>query len=348
MSGYWQQLLMKTSYLCKQCQNIKFIIRFWYHLFSALFRYINMAHDIDLVPSQLWFCRAICTILFTSSMCSTLFILSMTFERFYSIIKPHKAASFNTVKKAKIIIGYIMTFSIGYNFPLWFLSSQVGESRNCNAYTFAMNSIPGQIYYWSANVLNFILPFLLLLIMNTVIISTLRNRSKFFSNSTGQGQIQGQDQIEQQIQKFKTAEIQIFVMLLLVTFSYLILNSPTYLYVFLVFANVNKQTPFSQALFHLFFSVAQKALYTNYGINFFLYVMSGQKFRKDLISAVKNILRLIICRTQVNSYAPEFNTSSTAFSNWNISLKYWSDRWIPSVILINWFWGVMAKKTTLL
>ena len=29
-------------------------------------------------------------------------ILNMTFERFYGIIKPHKAVSFNTVKRAKI------------------------------------------------------------------------------------------------------------------------------------------------------------------------------------------------------------------------------------------------------
>ena len=95
-----------------------------------------MAHDIDLALSQLWFCRAICTILFTSSMCSTLFTLSMTFERFYSIIRPHKAASFNTAKKAKIIIGCIVIFSIGYNFPLWFLSSQVGESKKLQCICF--------------------------------------------------------------------------------------------------------------------------------------------------------------------------------------------------------------------
>ena len=35
--------------------------------------------------------------------------------------------------------------------------------------------------------------------------------------------------------------------------------------------------------FYLFFNVAQKLHYTNHGINFFLYVMSGQKFRRDLM-----------------------------------------------------------------
>ena len=274
-----------------------------------------MAHDMDLAPSQLWFCKAIAFVLFTSSMCCTFFILSMTFERFYSIIRPHKAASFNTVKRAKITILCIILFSVGYNSPLWILSSQVvGQSRNCNAYALAMNSIPGQVYYWSANISHFVLPFLLLLIMNTVIINTLSSRSKFRAECQGQGQRQGQ--VQRHMQKVGNSEKQIFVMLLLVTFSYLLLNTPTYLLVFLNFANIKKQTPYSLALFHLFYSVAQKALYTNYGINFFLYVMSGQKFRKDFILVLKNILHLIICgkkyREQSISNPSEFNTSSSS------------------------------------
>ena len=35
--------------------------------------------------------------------------------------------------------------------------------------------------------------------------------------------------------------------------------------------------------FHLFYHVGEKTFYSNNGINFFLYVISGQKFRSDLI-----------------------------------------------------------------
>ena len=41
-------------------------------------------------------------------------------------------------------------------------------------------------------------------------------------------------------------------------------------------------TPFYYASLHLLYQVGQKAFYTNHGINFFLYVISGQKFRTDL------------------------------------------------------------------
>ena len=42
--------------------------------------------------------------------------------------------------------------------------------------------------------------------------------------------------------------------------------------------------------FYLYYNVAQKLHYTNHGINFFLYVISGQKFRNDLV-------RLFPCMT---------------------------------------------------
>ena len=44
------------------------------------------------------------------------------------------------------------------------------------------------------------------------------------------------------------------------------------------------QSPYHFAVFTMFFQEAEKAFYTNFGINFFLYVLSGQKFRKDLIN----------------------------------------------------------------
>ena len=263
----------------------------YFSYLQALFRYINMAHDMDLAPSQYWFCTAIVTILFTSSMCSTFFILSMTLERCYSIIRPHKAASFNTVRRAKINILCIIIFSVVYNLPSWFVTAQDGESRNCVPYGYAMNSLHGQVYYWTSNVLNFMLPFILLLIMNTVIINTLSKRSRLITRIRGHGQSQGQwqGQTDEDCQKSKNSDTQISVMLLFVTFSYLLLNSPTYIYIFLIIAEVKKQTPYDIALFHLIFSVGQKALYTNYGINFFLYAISGQKFRTNLLSLLKSI-----------------------------------------------------------
>ena len=84
---------------------------------SGLCTYLTMVHDVPIPPNQYWYCTLAITILFSSFLCSTLLILSMTFDRFYSIIMPHKAASFNTVKRAKMTILCIVLFSIVYNIP---------------------------------------------------------------------------------------------------------------------------------------------------------------------------------------------------------------------------------------
>ena len=63
-------------------------------------------------PNPLWNCKIANTAVFTSMMWSTLFILSMTLRDFYSIVRPHKAASFNTVKRAKITIAVDVNFGI--------------------------------------------------------------------------------------------------------------------------------------------------------------------------------------------------------------------------------------------
>ena len=203
-------------------------------------------------------------------------ILSMTFEHFYSIIRPHKAASFNTVKRAKITILCIVLFSVLYHIPHWFISGNI--RRLCLTNVISADKSIGEFYYWFSEILHFILPFILLLIMNSVIIHTLHERSKL---NIGQGQSEGQTT------KTKNSERQIFTMLLAVTFGFLILTTPVKVLVFymnLFFSN----TPQYFAGLYLFYQIGEKTYYTNYGINFFLYVISGQKFRQDLMNLFKH------------------------------------------------------------
>ena len=253
--------------------SLKILTKFFF--FLGFTRYFNKVEHIDMPPSQFWYCTLSITILWMSSLCSTLFILNMTFDRFYSIIKPHKAASFNTVKKAKITIVCIVIFSILYNVPHFFITAQ--QERQCIPFGNAIESLFGQIYYWLSLIINFFIPFVLLLVMNSFIIHTIRNRGKNDVRSEGQGQ--GSN--------IKSSEMQIYVILLLVTFGFLILMTPSYvLFVYVMFVDYEKNA-YSYAGFILFHSVAQKTYYTNYGINFYLYVISGQKFRADLMQLLR-------------------------------------------------------------
>ena len=225
-----------------------------------------MMHDVQMPLGQYRHCTLAAQAFFTTTLCTTLLIMSMTFDRFYSIMRPHKAASFNTVKRAKITIACIFIFSILYNVPHLFISDH--QEWKCLPYGKAMKTTIGLFYYWLSFVIQFALPFISLLIMNSVIIHTLRNRSILKKegpgkNSEGQGESKGQGQ------KIKHLDNQVYVILLLVTFGFLILTTPAYLF-FLVYMVVNYMgSPKAFAIYYTFGSFAEKLQFTNHGINFF-------------------------------------------------------------------------------
>ena len=225
-------------------------------------------------PDQRWYCGIHLFFAFSFALCSTYFLIVMTFERFYSIIRPHKAALLNTVKRAKTIITCIYAFFISYSIPYLYVAGT--RAKNCVTNRFASGYILGELYHWLTEIIMFIIPFMSLLTMNSFIIHTLRQRSKLkLLEPGGEGQIQGQNL------KMKSSEKQIFTMVLLVTFVFLFLNIFTRALVF--YLNFySADTPYNYAGLHLFYQVGEKCHYSNYGVNFFLYVMSGQKFRTDL------------------------------------------------------------------
>ena len=237
-----------------------------------------------------------------SSLSSTFFLIILTFERFYSIIQPHKAALFNTVKRARIIILTIIIFSVIFNIPHLFATSEaVGQ---CAPIGEAIQYIYGQIYSWLTSLLNFFLPFVLLLFMNTVIIYTLTTRS-YFSQS------QGQFEVQVESSKIKTTEKQITVTLLLVTFTFLFLMMPSCVILIYVMVYDFAKSPQAFAGYYLFGNLAGQAYFTNSGINFFLYVISGRKFRSDFIN-----LLLFNRKKQTHKISSsEPNTTNTNITN---------------------------------
>ena len=265
------------------------------YLFPALVSYLEQVAGVQMPPNKLWFCRLFHLVLYFGCMCGCHLLVAMTVERFYSIIQPHKAASFNTVKKARIIVSFIFLYGFIYSTPYLLIANYNGHVCIPNAAV--TDSVFGQMYSWLTETILFIFPFLSLLIMNSVIIHTLRKRSKqkLLSKTDQNGQKEGQQL------KTKHQENQIITMLLLVTFAYLSLNIPVrILVIYLNFSSGN--TPHYYAGLYLAYQVEEKIYKTNHAINIFLYVLSGKKFRTDL----KNLFM---------SKKPKTNSSEVLSSN---------------------------------
>ena len=95
--------------------------------FPVLVRYLNLVHEIIPTNHLRLFCAGHVPLVLSGVTCSTYCIVFMTFERFYSIIRPHKAASFNTVRKARITIACISLFVLSFHSPYFFIVLNTGR-----------------------------------------------------------------------------------------------------------------------------------------------------------------------------------------------------------------------------
>ena len=117
--------------------------------------------------------------------------------------------------------------------------------------------------------------------MNYVIVQNVRMSRKLFKANNIPVSVAKDQQMDTRQRTMKGAEIQLTIMLLLVTTLFLILLCPTHVrYIYLSFAK--RDTPLNYANSLLIFQLTSKLYATNSGINFFLYCISGQKFRNDL------------------------------------------------------------------
>ena len=144
--------------------------------------------------------------LFAQQNC-TFLILAMTIDKYIAIKWPHKAATYSTPKRAKMIAVGLAEGAFVYNIPHLFLSSFMGDL--CVAY--GIDSLITRVYSWFSFVLNAIIPFVLLIYMNFVIVKTVRTSRKSFGDND---RTTGMDSRQKAM---KSAENQLTIMFLLVT-----------------------------------------------------------------------------------------------------------------------------------
>ena len=251
-----------------------------------------------------WECRFAAFLTMLAVQNATYQVLAMTADKYIVIKWPHKAAILSTPKRAKITVICIYIFVIVYNIPYLFITKLVG--LQCLGY--AAGGVITVVYSWLTFTINAIIPFSLLIYMNCVIIQRVRQSQTLFRNDKSSDETQGhyQNNAAQRRQKtMKNTERQLTIMLILVTTLFLVLMIPTNVR-FLCFIFINRDTPAKYANLMFLYHLTHKLYHTNNGINFYLYCISGQKFRNDL--------KEIICSNTVENSAP-FNSRDTSQSH---------------------------------
>ena len=226
---------------------------------------------------NLWECKVVASLHNFSLQSATYQVLAMTVDKYIAIKWPHRAATYSTPKRAKLISCCVFVCTFCYNVPILFVTSLLGGQ--CAAYV--VGGTITRVYSWISFIVNGIIPFSMLIYMNSVIVKTVRKSRKMFKARTATASKESNLGMDTRQKTMKSAENQLTIMLLLVTLLFSLLLIPTYIrFIYLTFA-VN-DTPAKFAGSMLLFHISYKLYATNSGVNFYLYCISGQKFRHDL------------------------------------------------------------------
>ena len=265
-------------------------------------------------------CRFMAYFFQWSCLAGSLLIVFATMHKFFAFCLPLKMTRWRTVRKAFQIIITIYIASAVYSVP-YFFTAKVVNKETCvrlsdmNPLTVSMS--------WVGLILNCIIPFTFVVVMNSLIIKTIlsaesaiseKNKHRgsvhnFSSHSTSAAtptlhrRVQTkmfQRHISKEEASYKTHK-QSAILLITVTFTFICLTLPLYIsYLLFAFAEYRKD-PKTHSLLILIYHTAHKMYIANSAINFILYLLAGTRFRKDFIG-------LFLC----NQATDQSNTSSVS------------------------------------
>ena len=228
-------------------------------------------------------------------------ILGLTFDRLIAVRFPLKAVIWCTTTRAKIVCGTIFAIVWLLNIP-FFVFNHAKSGLVCGMGT--SRSVISLVYPWIAVGIGFVVPLVSLVSMNAVIITAIISRRRFRAKYDTQERIHTTDAIEMsesatnssldpvqhdwlksakhQHKSMTSRDCNAIVTLLLVSFTFLLLVSPHYVHIALFQISDLKSSPSLRAYYSLFFQVSKNLFFLNNACNFFLYCLSGTKFRNDV------------------------------------------------------------------
>ncbi|XP_024082327.1 galanin-like G-protein coupled receptor npr-9 isoform X2 [Cimex lectularius] len=249
------------------------------------------------------------------SFLSVWFIVAFTVERFIAVRYPLKRPSMCTVSRAKAVLLCLSLFALISYTPYIFISG-VSKQNGSDIETCG----PRRELMGIATTLNHVdvvftllIPFLAIVILNALISRTVykvaRVRRSMTKSSGGGGSHKS---------RTSSSQTKVTEMLLVVSTVFICLNLPSYVMRVWVYLseslNLGEEQNINMIILQQYF---QLLFLTNFGINFALYCVSGQNFRKALISIFKPDLlrRAETTQITVSEYCRTASTRRTKTVN---------------------------------
>ena len=276
-------------------------------IFGLLSTWVHEVSGVDVFRSRNALCKVWNWIAFSSSIFSVWLIVAITTERFIVVCFPLSAQRVCNKRRTKGIIIFILIFSLCLNAHFLFTTGIVNHesTRLCDALD-GYKHFVRKIWSWMDAAVYFILPFLIISALNTVIVAkvvkaTRRRRSL---QQPKHDKSVGCDNRTRR-------DVKLNVMLLAVSITFCISSSPMVVLMVTEVLFDENAPPEKLAALFLARTICELLMYVNHAINFLLYCVSGGQFTETLI-------KLLICRTR---YTPLSKNSTRRKSNIVITSK---------------------------
>ncbi|KAL8621074.1 hypothetical protein ACOMHN_040599 [Nucella lapillus] len=274
--------------------------------------WIRHMYHVDVRNLHDWTCKIHKWLLYGGCAMSAWLLTCVTVQRTMAILWPHRMKMVWTVRRTRIVIATLVFAAFGCHFHL-ILGLETSRYNRCDAR-------PGVYEYFYRNILMLLdmfltslLPSVCQFICDVILSFTLFKTASgaplavhAISNAANNNACKSDG-------RRKTAS-RTTVMVLTLSCTFVVLNMPMYVFYTIWYRDLDifiTETPEVLARMKMVSTVTHLMGYTNYAVNFFLYCLTGTKYRTEFLS-------WILCRdrraTSVGVAASERRGNSVALS----------------------------------
>ena len=237
-------------------------------------------YGIDLYSLHEILCRGLFFLVFASGTTSAWFLVSMTTHRAVTILWPHRASSVCTTLRARWCV-FAIAFITALIYSHILYGRAMKETPNgakvCSFVSEEYSTFLYHTFWWVSLTISSAIPFVLLIVSNSAIIyrvsqSLRQAREKLVTGSTNQ------------LKEREAKASSMNVTLVCASLAFLVLTMPLMLAILLrELSDVYQASSVkSRALSLLIDAVADTAFITNNSVNFYIYALTGSKYRAEL------------------------------------------------------------------
>ena len=262
---------------------------------SAFKTWIRVLTNFELLNYSNVSCKLLYFLLLFSIHMAAWIVVLITFDRFVAVWRPLHAADMCTIRRAWIATVCLAGTVLAYNLHVFWSFQLTRTLKPARCFPASGFGRFNKGFNICLLISYSILPFVIISVLNVAIIVRLRrtphlqqqqSRGERHSSTVSYSSIEryrgsGSSLRTNQHSSFKETQTRLTYMLLTVSIAWLVLTGPRSM--FSLIWETMSPDPYTKAVQSLIKTICFMLYYVNHGINFFLYYLTGKKFRKELL-----------------------------------------------------------------